>query len=272
MNHMKYDIEKLQELAVVYGLKVLSVIAILIIGRILAGYLKKLIIKVMRKGKVDETLVTFLGNLAYAVMLVFVVITAISQLGIQTTSFVAVLGAAGLAVGLALQGSLSNFASGVLMIIFKPFGVGDYIEGGGMSGTVEEISIFTTQLKSPDNKKIIVPNSKMMGDSIVNYNANGTRRIDLTVNVSYTENLENVKKTLEEILKLDSRILPEPAPLIGVGELAPAGVKINVYPWVNTADYLSVMMSLQENIKNTFEAKKIQLPSPIHDIHLYNKA
>ena len=178
-------LEKVYELLTVYGIRVVAAIVIFVVGRWVARGVSNLIKRVMKKSNTDETLVKFVGSLSYVALLAFVIIAAINQLGIQTTSFIAVLGAAGLAIGLALQGSLGNFAAGVLMIIFKPFKVGDYIEGAGVAGTVEEIQIFTTQLVTPDNKTIIVPNAKMTGDNITNYSAKGTRRVDFVFGICY---------------------------------------------------------------------------------------
>jgi small conductance mechanosensitive channel len=178
-------ISSLQTFAAFYGLKIIAAIVIFVVGRWVARALRNAIKKMMAKGDVDETLISFVGNLTYITLLAFVIIAALNQLGIQTTSFIAVIGAAGLAIGLALQGSLANFAAGVLMIIFRPFKAGDYIEGAGVAGTVEEIQIFATQLKTPDNKTIIVPNAKMMGDNITNYSAKDTRRVDMVIGVGY---------------------------------------------------------------------------------------
>jgi small conductance mechanosensitive channel len=199
----------------------------------------------------------------------FIVIAAISRLGVQTASFVAVLGAAGLAVGLALQGSLANFAAGVLMIIFKPFKVGEFISAGGVTGGVEAMGIFTTVLKSPDNKKIIVPNAKITGDSITNFSANDTRRIDMVAGVSYSDDLAKVKQVLEGILSEDERILKDPAPTIGLLEMADSSINFAVRPWVKTADYWDVFFATQEKIKQRFDAEGISIPFPQRDVHLY---
>jgi len=202
---------RLQEVITLYGLKVIAAIVIFIVGRWVAKGLKRLTVRALTKAKVDETLVSFLGHLTYIALLAFVIIAAINQLGVQTTSFIAILGAAGLAVGLALQGSLANFAAGVLMIIFRPFRVGDYVEGGGTAGIVEEIQIFTTKLRTPDNKSIIIPNAKITGDNIINYSAKDSRRMDMIVGVSYDDDYDQVKEVLEDILAKDGRILEEPA-------------------------------------------------------------
>ena len=260
---------KLQEWLALYGLKIIAAIAILILGRIAAGLARSLVRRILRKSKVDETLVSFLGSLTYIGILAFIVIAAVAQLGVQTASFIAVLGAAGLAVGLALQGSLANFAAGVLMIIFKPFKIGDYITAGGVSGSVEAIGIFTTELKSPDNRKIIVPNAKVTGDSIVNFSAKEQRRIDMIAGVSYSDDLAKVKQVLQGILSEDERILKEPAPTIGLLEMAESSINFAVRPWVKTTDYWDVFFATQEKIKQRFDAEGISIPFPQRDVHLY---
>lgn len=266
---MEQLLVKLQEWLAFYGIKVIAALAIFIIGRMAAKWVRKLTRKLLSKGKIDDTLVKFVSSLCYFALLTFVIIAALGQLGVQTASFVAILGAAGLAVGLALQGSLSNFAAGVLMIIFKPFKAGDFIEGGGVSGTVEAIGIFTTELKTPDNKKIIVPNSKITGDNIVNYTAEEIRRVDIIAGVSYGDDIDQVKKVLENILAGDERILKDPAPTIAVLELAESSVNLVVRPWVKTADYWDVFFSLQETIKKRFDTEGISIPFPQQDIHLH---
>ena len=266
---MEQIVIKMQEWLALYGLKVIAAILILIIGRFAAKGIRVLIRRALQKGKVDDILVSFVSSLCYVGIMAFIIIAALGQLGIQTASFVAVLAAAGLAVGLALQGSLSNFAAGVLMIIFKPFKVGDFIEGGGVAGVVEEIGIFTTELKSPDNKKIIVPNAKMTSDNIVNYTAKNMRRIDIVAGVSYSDDLDKVKKILAEIMAKDDRILKDPAPTIGVLELADSSVNFAVRPWVKTAEYWDVFFATQESIKKRFDAEGICIPFPQQDVHIH---
>ncbi len=259
----------LQDWVVQYGLKVLAAILILIIGRYAAKAIRELIRRALQKGRVDETLVSFVSSLCYVAIMAFVIIAALGKLGVQTASFVAVLAAAGLAVGLALQGSLSNFAAGFLLIVFKPFKVGDFIEGGGVTGVVEEIGIFTTDLKSPDNKKIIVPNAKMTSDNIINYTAKDIRRVDIVAGVSYGDDIDKVRDVLAGILAEDERILKDPAPTIGVLELAGSSVNFAVRPWVKTGDYWDVFFATQENIKKRFDAAGIKIPFPQQDVHLY---
>jgi small conductance mechanosensitive channel len=266
---MENIIMKLQEFGTLYGLKIVAAVLILIVGRLIASGVRKMLRNILQRNKVDETLVGFVTGLGYVVLMAFVIIAAINKLGIQTTSFIAILGAAGLAIALALQGSLANFAAGVLMLIFKPFKVGDFIEGGGVSGVVEEIGIFTTELKSPDNKKIIVPNAKMTGDNIINYTAKDCRRVDIVAGVSYGDDLDKVRNVLENILSSDDRILKDPAPMIGVLELANSSVNFVVRPWVKTADYWDVFFATQESIKKRFDAEGISIPFPQQDVHLY---
>ena len=266
---MEQIVAKLQEWIALYGLKLVAAILILIIGRYAAKGIRVLIRRALQKAKVDDTLVSFVSSLCYVGIMAFVIIAALGQIGVQTASFVAVLAAAGLAVGLALQGSLSNFAAGVLMILFKPFKVGDFIEGGGVTGVVEEIGIFTTELKSPDNKKIIVPNAKMTSDNIVNYTAKDVRRVDIVAGVSYGDDIDKVRKVLEEVLAKDDRILNDPAPTIGVLELADSSVNFAVRPWVKTTDYWDVFFATQENIKKQFDAAGISIPFPQQDVHLH---
>lgn len=260
---------KLQEWIALYGMKVIGAAAILVIGYFAAIGIRGFLRRMLRRSKVDETLVSFITSVSYVAIMAFVVIAAVGKLGVQTASFVAVIGAAGLAIGLALQGSLANFAAGVLMVIFKPFKVGDFIEAGGSMGVVEEIGIFTTEIKSPDNKKIIVPNAKVTGDKIINYTAKDKRRVDIVAGVSYSDDLDKVRKVLEEILSGDGRILQEPAPTISVLELADSSVNFAVRPWVKTADYWDVFFSTQEKIKKSFDAEGIAIPFPQHDVHIY---
>jgi small conductance mechanosensitive channel len=261
--------QKLQSLVAEYGLNVVGALLILVVGRWVARLLRELLRKLMRQSKVDDTLTGFVCSLTYVGLLAFVIIAALARLGIQTASFIAVIGAAGLAVGLALQGSLANFAAGVLMLVFKPFKVGDFIDAAGVAGIVEKIEIFTTQLRTPDNKTIIVPNARLTGDNITNFSAKDTRRIDLVVGVSYGDDLEKVRRSLETILKEDDRILDDPAPTIGVVELADSSVNLVVRPWVKTAAYWDVYFDTQKKIKQRFDAEGISIPFPQRDVHLY---
>ena len=256
-------------MVLLYGLKAIAALLILIFGRLAAIGIRTLVSRVLTRSHIDATLVAFATNVSYMALMVFVIITALGQLGVQTASFIAVIGAAGLAIGLALQGSLTNFAAGVLMIIFKPFKVGDYIEAAGTAGVVEEIGILMTELRSPDNKNVVVPNAKAMGDNIINYSAQATRRINLVISVSYSDDLDKVRKVLESILSDDARILQDPTPTIGVLELGDNGVNIAVRPWVKTADYWPVFFATQETIKKRFDAEGITIPFPQQDVHVH---
>ena len=259
------------DLGIDFGIKVATALAIFLIGKFLIRLVVRAIGKVMQKQAVDKTLETFICNLVRISLMVVVVIAAIGALGIQTTSFIAIFGAAGLAVGLALQGSLSNFASGVLIVLFRPYRVGDFIEAAGIAGSVEQVQILTTILKTGDNKQIIVPNSQIMDSIITNYSANDTRRVDMVIGVSYDDDLDKVRKTLEELLAAEDRILADPAPLIAVSALADSSVNFIVRPWVNSADYWGVMFDMTEAIKKRFDTEGISFPFPQQDVHLYKQ-
>lgn len=243
-------------------------LAILIIGRFIARHVSARVGSAVEKSNDDVTLGKFVASLTYVALMAFIIIAAMGQLGIETASLVAILAAAGLAIGLALQGSLANFASGVMLIIFRPLKVGDFVEAGGATGTVREIGIFTSILSSPDNKKIYVPNANLSGANIINYSAFGTRRIDLVAGVSYGDSLDLVKATLEQILAEDDRILTDPAPTIAVLELADSSVNFAVRPWVKEEDYWDVRFDTQEKIKQRFDEKGISIPFPQQDVHL----
>lgn len=262
-------LEKVWELMVVYGLMVIAALVILIVGRWIAMALRRVVRRMMRRAEIDETINSFVGNLVYVTLLAFVVIAALSQLGIHTTSFIAILGAAGLAIGLALQGSLANFAAGFLMILFRPFRVGDYIEGGGIAGTVEEIQIFTTTLKTPDNKTVIIPNAKITGDNIVNWSTKGTRRVDMVFGIGYGDDIDKAKQTITDVLAGDDRILPDPAPQIALLSLGDSSVDFVVRPWVKSGDYWGVYFDTMEKVKKAFDANGITIPYPQRDVHIY---
>jgi small conductance mechanosensitive channel len=259
----------LQTSALDFGINLVTAIVIFYVGRMVVRLITRGIRKVMEAQEIDMTLVSFVSNLVNMVLLVIVVIAAVGALGVQTTSFIAILGAAGLAVGLALQGSLSNFASGVLIIIFRPYKVGDWIEGAGISGAVEDVQILTTILKTGDNKQIIVPNSQIMGGIITNYSANDKRRVDMVVGVSYDDDLDKTRSVLEALIAAEERILKDPAHTIAVSELGDSSVNFVVRPWVNTADYWSVKFDLTEAIKKRFDQEGISFPFPQQDVHLY---
>ena len=250
----------------------LTAIVIFFVGKWVVNLVIKGMTKAMQKGELDTTLRRFIANLARMLLMLFVIIAAINALGVQTASLIALVGAAGLAVGLALQGSLSNFAAGVLIVLFRPYKVGDWIEGGGVSGAVEEVQILTTVLKTGDNKRVVIPNSQIMGSTITNYSANDTRRVDLVVGVSYSDDLDQVRKELQGLVDADERILKDPAVTIAVSELADSSVNFVLRPWVKTEDYWAVYFDLTENVKKRFDEVGISIPFPQRDVHIHNVA
>jgi small conductance mechanosensitive channel len=251
-------------------INLVTAIVIFYVGKWITNLLTRALRKVMQRQEIDVTLERFVCNLVRMVLLVFVVIAAISALGVQTASFIAVLGAAGLAVGLALQGSLSNFAAGVLIVLFRPYKVGDWVEAAGISGAVVEVQILTTILKTGDNKQVIVPNSQIMSSIITNYAANDTRRVDLVIGVGYDDDLDKVREVLSEVVAADERVLEDPGVTIAVSELADSSVNFIVRPWVRTSDYWGVYFDLNETIKKRFDEEGISIPFPQQDVHLYN--
>ena len=260
------------QIVVSYAGQVLGATIILIIGFYLAGKLSKLIRKKLGVfDKIDPLIVPIIGNIIRYGIIIITLIAVLGQFGVQTTSIIAVLGAAGLAVGLALQGSLSNFASGVLIILLRPFKSGDYVEAGGKAGTVKKIEIFSTELRTPDNKVIIMPNSKIMSDSIINYSRESTRRIDLVIGVGYDADLRKAKEVLKSVLDQESRILKDPAYNVSVSELADSSVNFIVRPWVNSGDYWPTYWSLIENIKIALDDADITIPFPQMDVHLHKQ-
>jgi len=260
------------EWAVLYGTRIIGAIAILVIGRIVVGILTGIIRRLMTKSKADETLTKFVVSLAKIALMTFVFIAALGALGVETTSIIAVVGAAGLAIGFALQGSLANFAAGVMLIIFRPFKAGDFVDAGGSMGSVEEISIFNTIFKTPDNKVVIVPNGNIVSGNITNFSAEEKRRIDLVFGIGYDDDLKKAKQVLQQIIAADNRILTDPEPTIGVLELADSSVNFAVRPWVKTADYWDVYFDLTEKVKLTFDEMGISIPFPQSDIHVHQIA
>ena len=252
------------------SISLLMALAILIIGRQLVKLILRLITVALEKSNVEDTVRIFVTNLLNTLLMILVFIAAINQLGIETTSIIAVLGAAGLAIGLALQGSLSNFAAGILIVIYRPYKVGDYIEAGNYAGTVKDIQIFSTVLKTPDNKIVVVPNGSIMNGSIVNYSDQDTRRIDLIVSCGYEDDIDKVRSVLEDILKKEKRVLKDPKPQIAVTELADSSVNFIFRPWVKRTDYLPVYYSLLEEVKKRFDKEGISIPYPQSDVHIHN--
>jgi len=266
---MENIVEILMDWATTYGLKIVGAIALLVIGRIVVGILTGVVKRLMNRSNTDETLTKFVVSLTKIALMTFIFIAALGTLGVQTASFVAIIGAAGLAIGFALQGSLSNFASGVMLIIFRPFKAGDYIEAGGTSGSIETIQIFNTILKTPDNKKVILPNSKITGDIIINYSAMETRRVDMVFGIGYGDDIKKAKATLERILSEDPRVLKDPASTVAVLELADSSVNFAVRPWVKRVDYWGVYSDITEKVKLTFDQEGISIPFPQQDVHMH---
>ncbi|HHG75289.1 MAG TPA: mechanosensitive ion channel [Persephonella sp.] len=254
--------------AVDYGIRLIGAVVVLIVGRFIAVKLTNLTRRFMESRKWDITLSKFLGDLVYVGLIILVVVAALGTLGVETSSFVAILGAVTLAVGFALKDQLSNFGAGALILMFRPFEVGHFIEAGGVSGVVEEIGIFNTKMKTGDNRLIYLPNSSIIGGSITNYSAKDTRRIDLVIGVSYEDDLQKVKQELWNILNGDKRILKEPQPTIAVSELADSSVNLIVRPWVRSSDYWPTYFDLLEKIKTRFDEVGISIPYPQMDVHL----
>ena len=272
---MEFDMDKIMETITywvsTYALKLLVAILILLIGKWIARKISKLIVKLLEKNDIDVTLIHFLENLIYYTLLIVVIIAAVGQLGINTMSFLTIVGAAGLAIGLALKDSLSNFASGVMLILFRPFRQGDVVNAGGVLGKVDKITIFNTILNTPDNQRMIVPNSAVTSNIITNVTANPTRRVDLVMGIGYDDDIPKAKEIMSRILGEDDRILTDPAPTIAVSELADSSVNFVVRPWVKTGDYWDVYFDLTEKIKITFDNEGISIPFPQSDVHLFTK-
>ncbi len=255
-----------------WGIRIVSALAVFVIGRWIIKIVVRFAERMMQKAHVDKMLTTFTGNILNAVLLVVVVIAALDQLGIQTTSLLAVFGAAGLAIGLALKDSLANFSSGVMLIVFRPFKVGDFIEAAGISGVVEEVRIFSTMLRTGDNREIIIPNSQIYDSPIINVSARTTRRIDMVFGIGYEDDLRKAKQLIEAAFAADTRILDDPAAAVSVAELADSSVNINARPWVKSEDYWAVRSDLLENIKLSFDSNGISIPYPQQDVHMHNAA
>jgi len=251
-----------------YGLKLIGAVAILIAGKIVAGLLRKLIARLLTRLKTDQAIVSFAGTLVYVLILVFAVVAALSNLGVEMTSFIALIGAAGLAVGFALQGTLSNFAAGILILIFRPFRVGDWISAAGVLGEVREIQIFETVLVTADNIRITVPNGKIYGDVIENITTLGTRRVEVEVGISYSAPVKKAHQILERLCREDGRILADPAPQVVVSELADSSVNFKVRPWTKSSDFWAVKFDLTRKIKETFDEEGIEIPFPQRVVHM----
>jgi small conductance mechanosensitive channel len=257
-----------QQMLIDFAIKLIVALAIVVIGKFIANMVRKGVVKVMRHKGMDDAIISFISSLLYGMLFFIVIVAAISHLGFNTTSLVAVVGAAGLAIGLALQGSLSNFASGVLLIVFKPFKSGDFIEVSGVTGIVEKILIFSTELRTGDNKTVIIPNGSITSGTITNYSTKPTRRIDLIIGVSYDADLAKTKALLLKIVSADQRVLKDQAITVGVSELADSSVNFVVRPWVKSSDYWPTYFDLLENIKTELDSEGIEIPFPQLSVHM----
>ncbi|EAR60954.1 mechanosensitive ion channel family protein [Neptuniibacter caesariensis] len=246
-------------------------LAIFFVGRWVVKQVMKVAERLLRKAKMDDMLVNFISSIASVVLLLFVIVASLDQLGVDTTSLIALVGAAGLAIGLSLQDSLKNFAAGVMLIVFKPFRAGDFVEAAGVAGVVEDIQIFNTVMRSGDNKEMIIPNGAIYSGVITNYSARDTRRVDMVFGIGYDDDLRKAKEVLNEIIAADERILKDPAPVIAVSELADSSVNFVVRPWVNSADYWAVLWDTTEAVKLRFDEEGISIPYPQMDVHLHKQ-
>tara|TARA_A100001015_G_scaffold219475_1_gene246877 strand:- start:24149 stop:25000 length:852 start_codon:yes stop_codon:yes gene_type:complete len=262
--------DQLRLIAVDYGVQIIGALLVLILGLWVAKGLRRLFVKLMERHALDSTLVNFLASVLHVILQIVVIISALEILDVKTASLLALIGTAGLAVGLALQGSLSNFAAGVMLIIFRPFKVGDYIEAGGAAGTVEEIGIFTTIVNSLDNKRIIIPNAKLTSDKISNYTANALRRVDLKASISYGDDIDQARRVIARVFDDVSEVVDEPAPDILVDEMAESSIDFVVRPWCKPEDYWTVYFAVTEGIKKRFDEERISIPFPQRDVHLYD--
>ncbi|WP_420631033.1 mechanosensitive ion channel family protein [Candidatus Leptofilum sp.] len=262
-------VEQIQELILTYGLNILGAIAILIVGYWLAGVISRWVQKALSKSNTNEALLRFLGNIVYYAILAFAGVAALERVGVQTASFIAVLGAAGLAIGLALQGALSNFASGVMILLFKPFEIGHYVEINDTFGEVTDIKIFSTILLTREKKTVIIPNGLIISDKIINYSKQGYIRADMVFGIGYDDDLLKAKRTLEELVAADERVLETPAPRVAVLELADSSVNFAVRPYVKIEDYWDIRLDMPERVKLRFDEEGISIPYPQHDVHLF---
>lgn len=255
-----------------WGLQVIGALAVLIIGRWVAGMVRKAVRRSLKRGNVDESLIPFLESMAYYVVITITIIAVMNLFGIQTTSLIAVVGAAGLAVGLALQGTLSNFAAGAMLLVFRPFKIGDFVEVGGSAGTVAQIGVFTTTLNTPDNVVILIPNSQVYGQSIKNFSGNDTRRVDMVMGISYGDDIGKAIEVIKAIIDRDDRVLADPAPVVAVAELGDSSVNIVVRPWSKGSDYWGLKFDLTRAFKEELEAAGCSIPFPQRDVHVIGEA
>ena len=271
MERFQAILEKVYELIVTYGMKFVMAIVVLVVGLLVIKWISKALVRLMKKGNVNDSLIPFLKSLMNIMLKLMLVISVMGMVGIQMTSFIAVLGAAGLAVGLALQGTLQNFAGGVMILLFKPYEVGHFIEAQGFMGTVKEIQIFTTVLTTPDNRKVIIPNSPLATGSITNFSAMPIRRIDFSFGIGYGDDIDAAKKILQKMADKDDRVLKEEnPPVVMVEALADSSVNLKLRTWVKSEDYWDLFFDVTENVKKQFDAAGISIPFPQQDVHLYN--
>jgi small conductance mechanosensitive channel len=269
MENYQEIIDFLQQNIALFGLRIISALVILIIGRWLTKFLSNWLYSFMSEKNIDLTLAKFFQKILYFTLLIATILASLTQLGIETTSFMAILGAAGLAVGLALQGSLSNFAAGILIIVLRPFNVGDSVEIAGASGTVDEISILTTKLITPQNQLVVIPNSRITSSNIINYTARGTRRMDLKIGISYDDDIKKAKQILNELVESDPRILKSPKPTIALAEFGDSSINLICRPWTLNADFWNTQYDLLEKIKERFDQEGISFPYPSRDVYLH---
>lgn len=272
MENFQETLQKIYDLVVQYGMKFILAIVVLLLGLIVIRWISKGIVKMMKRGNVNESLIPFLRSIANILLKVMLIISVMGMVGIQMTSFIAVLGAAGLAVGLALQGTLQNFAGGVMILLFKPYEVGHFIEAQGFMGTVKEIQIFTTVLSTPDNRKVIIPNSPLATGSITNFSAMPIRRIDFAFGIGYGDDIDKAKDILLKMAQKDDRVLKEDnPPEVMVEALADSSVNLKLRVWVKSEDYWSLFFDTTENVKKQYDAAGISIPYPQQDVHIYNQ-
>jgi len=269
---MQKIMDRLQSFVADYGLKVIGAIVILIVGRIAASIVRSITKKIMKKARVDDTVASFFATMVYFIILAFTVIAALSKFGIETASFVAILGAAAFAIGFALQGSLANFASGVMILLFRPYKIGDFVDVAGVAGVVKDVHIFNTTINTPDNIKVIVPNSKIYGDVIKNVTGYDTRRIDMVIGISYGSPIGKAIDIAVGVMKSDPRVLADPAPQVAVSELADSSVNLVVRPWVKTTDYWGAKFDITRKIKEEYDANGIEIPFPQHVVHMSSES
>lgn len=264
------DLSKyLDEYIIPFGINIAMAILIYIVGKIVVKIMVNVFGKLMAKSKYDDMLTNFLKSIVSALLMIFVIIAALGQLGVDTTSLAAILAAAGLAIGLSLQGSLSNFAAGVMLLVFRPFKAGDFVDAGGASGTVKSVGIFTTMMTTPDNKEVIVPNGQIYGGNIINYSAKDTRRVDMVFGIGYDDDLKKAKSILEEMVAADPRVLKEPAAQVAVSELGDSSVNFVVRPWAASSDFWGLKFDFTEAVKLRFDAEGISIPYPQMDVHVH---